>query len=148
MVEVKVKKLHEDAHIPLKAYEADAGFDLYAYIPEGAIRIPAQKNAKIGTGVAVAIPEGYFGAIYARSGLSTKQGLRLANGTGVIDSLYRGELIVPIYNDNPLGSKEIRHGEKIAQLVIHPLPQVIFKEVDNLDETERGEGGFGSTGMG
>jgi dUTP pyrophosphatase len=100
---------------------------------------------KIGTGIAVEIPEGYFGAIFARSGLATKRGLRPANCVGVVDADYRGELIVALHNDTEF-PQEVSEGERIAQLVIIPHLSVRFVEVDDLSSTERGEGGFGSTG--
>ena len=91
------------------------------------------------------IPEGYFGAIFARSGLATKQGLRPANCVGVVDADYRGEVIVALHNDTA-EAREIAAGERIAQIVIMPYLSVEFTEVDNLSSTARGEGGFGSTG--
>ena len=100
---------------------------------------------KIGTGIAVEIPEGYFGAVFARSGLATKRGLRPANAVGVVDSDYRGELIVALHNDTDY-AQEVADGERIAQLVIIPYLPVSFVEVDDLSSTDRGEGGFGSTG--
>lgn len=100
---------------------------------------------KIGTGIAVEIPEGYFGAIFARSGLATKRGLRPANCVGVVDADYRGELIVALHNDTDF-AQEVAEGERIAQLAIIPHLSVRFVEVDDLSSTERGEGGFGSTG--
>jgi len=100
---------------------------------------------KIGTGIAMEIPEGYFGAIFARSGLATKRGLRPANCVGVVDSDYRGEIIVALHNDTEF-PQEVSEGERIAQIVIIPYLPVDFTEVDNLSSTVRGEGGFGSTG--
>ena len=100
---------------------------------------------KIGTGIAVEIPEGYFGAIFARSGLATKRGLRPANCVGVVDADYRGELIVALHNDTDL-VQEVAEGERVAQLAIIPYLPVNFVEVDDLSSTDRGEGGFGSTG--
>lgn len=100
----------------------------------------------MGTGLAVAIPDGYFGAIFARSGLSTKQGLRPANCVGVIDSDYRGEVIVALHNDSN-DCQTYRNGDRIAQLVIMPYLSASFDEVDELDDTERGDGGFGHTGV-
>jgi len=100
---------------------------------------------KIGTGIAMEIPEGYFGAIFARSGLATKRGLRPANCVGVVDSDYRGEIIIALHNDTEF-PQEVSEGERIAQIVIIPYLPVDFTEVDNLSSTVRGEGGFGSTG--
>ena len=146
-VELPIKKLYPNAILPTKAHEDDAGFDLYAYIPGGGVEIPPQQNVKIDTGISIAIPPGYFGGIYARSGISTKRGLRPANLVGVIDSQYRGPIIVALYNDNALVSQVVNTGDKIAQLIIQPIPSVVLKEVDELDDTERGQGGFGSTGI-
>jgi dUTP pyrophosphatase len=100
---------------------------------------------KIGTGIAVEIPEGYFGAIFARSGLATKRGLRPANCVGVVDADYRGELIVALHNDTDQ-LQFVEPGERIAQLVIMPYLSVEFEESDGLNETQRGSNGFGSTG--
>lgn len=99
----------------------------------------------IGTGVALAVPEGYFGGVFARSGLSAKEGLRPANCTGVVDADYRGEVKVALHNDSG-EERVVAPGQKIAQLVIMPFLSVEFEEVADLDETERGQGGFGSTG--
>ena len=151
--EVKITKLREGAQIPTRGSDSAAGYDLRALYPvdkntSGAadiIEIGPHRTVAIGTGLAVAIPEGYFGGIYARSGLSIKQGLRPGNCTGVIDSDYRGELIVGLHNDS-YETKHVKVGDRIAQLIIQPYEAVEFKEVDTLDETERGEGGFGSTG--
>ncbi len=142
---INIKKLDKKAILPSCGSEYAAGLDLYARIPDGTQRIPAGKTRKVGTGIAVEIPRGYFGAIFARSGLATKRGLRPANCVGVIDSDYRGELIVALHNDN--GSTEtIGNGERIAQLVIIPYLDVQWNEVPELEDTERAFGGFGSTG--
>lgn len=103
-------------------------------------------TVKIGTGIAVEIPNGYFGAVFARSGLATKEGLRPANAVGVCDSDYRGEYIVALHNDSDT-PRTVTPGERIAQLVIMPYLQVDFEEVNELSDTVRGEGGFGSTGV-
>lgn len=100
---------------------------------------------KVDTGLAIAIPDGYFGGVFARSGLSTKKGLRPANCVGVIDSDYRGPVMVPLYND-AAAARVIEPGERIAQLIVMPYLAVDFEEVEELGETERGEKGFGSTG--
>ena len=142
---VKIKKFKKNAIIPTKGSKYAAGYDLYACI-ENDVEISSHKTKKIGTGLSIAIPEGYFGAIYARSGLATKQGLRPANCVGVIDSDYRGEYIVPLYNDSN-ETKIIHSGDRIAQLVIMPYLDIEFTEVNDLDETERGLNGFGSTGI-
>ena len=109
------------------------------------IMIAPHSTVKIHTGLAMEIPEGYFGAIMPRSGLATKEGLRLANCIGVIDSDYRGEIIVAIHNDTN-DVKFIKHGDRIAQLSLIKHEEIEFVEVDSLSETERGSGGFGSTG--
>lgn len=144
-MKIEIKKLNENAQIPTRGSERAAGYDLYACIEEESITIPAHSTVKIGTGLAIAVPDGYFGAIFARSGLAAKQGLRPANCVGVADSDYRGEYIVALHNDTD-EDKVIAKNERIAQLVIMPYLSVEFEEVDTLDETERGAGGFGSTG--
>lgn len=137
-----VKKLNENAIIPTRGSEYAAGYDLYAV--EGAT-IPAHSTVKVGTGLAFEIPCNTFAAIFARSGLATKQGLRPANCVGVCDEDYRGEYIVALHNDTN-EDKTIEAGERIAQMVLIPYVAVTFDEVDELEETDRGEGGFGSTG--
>lgn len=141
---IKIKRLSDKAIMPTRGSEYSAGYDLYANI-EQPIAINPHETVKIGTGWAVEIPDGYFGAIFARSGLATKEGLRPANCTGVCDSDYRGEYIVAIHNDSDT-VREITPHERIAQLVIIPYLYVDFKEADELSDTSRGEGGFGSTG--
>ena len=141
---IKIKKLTDTAKTPTRGSEYAAGYDLYADVKEN-VQIKPHETVKIGTGLAMEIPDGYFGAIFARSGLATKEGLRPANCVGVCDSDYRGEYIVAIHND----SEEIRTitaGERIAQLVVMPYLPVTFDEVSELTDTNRGEGGFGSTG--
>lgn len=145
MVNVKVKKIKELAKLPSRGSEQAAGYDLYACLDSNEIAIPAGGVAKIGTGLSIEIPEGYFGGIFARSGLATKQGLRPANCVGVADSDYRGEYIVSLYNDSS-EEQTIGQHERIAQLVVLPYLSVEFEEVDNLSDTVRGDGGFGSSG--
>jgi len=145
-MKVLIKKLREDAVIPTAGSEHAAGYDLYACTGQGEIRIAPHSTEMIGTGLSVAVPEGYFGAVFARSGLATKQGLRPANCVGVCDSDYRGEYIVSLHNDTD-EEKLIKDGERIAQLVLIPHLAVEFSEAEELDETERGAGGFGSTGV-
>lgn len=144
-MQINIKKLSENAKIPTRGSEYAAGYDLYACTYPSFTTIPPQQCAKIGTGISLEIPGGYFGAIYARSGLATKQGLRPANSVGVIDSDFRGEIIVALYNDSD-SWRTVESGERIAQLVITPFLPVEFNEVDNLADTARGVGGFGSTG--
>lgn len=145
MININVKKLKESAKLPTSGSERAAGYDLYACIDSDSVTVAPHSTAKIGTGLAIAVPDGYFGAIFARSGLATKQGLRPANCVGVCDSDYRGEYIIAIHNDTD-EERVIENGDRIAQLVIMPYLAVSFSEVDELDATERGAGGFGSTG--
>lgn len=145
---VNFKKLSDRAVVPVRGSGSAAGLDLCAVINNGAKsqRIPAGATVKISTGVAIEIPDGYFGAIFARSGMATNKGLRPSNCVGVIDSDYRGEIIVALHND--LGEcQTIREGDRIAQLVVMPYLEVQLNEVDELSETVRGAGGFGSTGI-
>lgn len=144
---VNYKKLNDEAEAPAYGSEYAAGMDLSALIQSGAKaqRIPAGATVKIGTGIAMEIPEGYFGAVFARSGMATKRGLRPANCVGVIDSDYRGEIIIPLHNDTDK-CETIHNGDRVAQMIIMPYPGVQLKEVNELVNTERGEGGFGSTG--
>ena len=142
---MKIKKLNYNAIVPTKGSEYAAGYDLYALVEEP-VTIPPHTTCKIGTGIAVAIPHGYFGAIYARSGLATKLGLRPANAVGVVDSDYRGEVIVALHNDSEV-KQTIKNGDRIAQLVVTPYFVCELDVVDDLGETDRGAGGFGSTGI-
>ena len=144
MINVNIKKLNENAVIPSYGSEFAAGADLYACIEKDIIIAPGE-TVMIGTGLAMELPVGYAGLIYARSGLATKRGLAPANKVGVVDSDYRGEIIVALYNHSGT-AQTVAKGERIAQLVIAPVIQVAFGEIDNLDETKRGAGGFGSTG--
>lgn len=141
---IKIKKLNENAIIPTRGSKYAAGYDLYACIDKS-IDIAPHTTAKIPTGLAIQPPRNCFGAIFARSGLATKEGLRPANCTGVCDEDYTGEYIVALHNDSNEW-RTIEPDERIAQLVIMPYIPVSFTEVDSLDETERGSGGFGSTG--
>lgn len=141
---IQIKKLNEKAIIPTRGSQHAAGYDLYACADREVVIAP-HSTVKVGTGIALAIPDGYFGAVYARSGLSSKQGLRPANCVGVIDSDYRGEIIVALHNDTGI-EKSIDKNERIAQLIIMPYLSVEFQVTEELNETERGAGGFGSTG--
>lgn len=141
---IKIKKLTDTAKTPTRGSEYAAGYDLYADVKED-VQIKPHETVKIGTGLAMEIPDGYFGAIFARSGLAAKEGLRPANCVGVCDSDYRGEYIVAIHNDSE-ETRTVTAGERIAQLVIMPYLPVTFDEVAKLTDTNRGEGGFGSTG--
>ena len=150
-MEVKIKKLTETAKLPTRGSEYAAGYDLYADSinigeKDWTLVIEPGQTAKIGTGVAVAIPEGYFGGIYARSGLAIKNGLAPGNCVGVLDADYRGELIVALHNHSNT-SQFVHPGDRIAQLIIQPYASFTWDEVEELDDTERGDGGFGSTGV-
>ena len=143
-MEIGIKKLTKTAQIPMRGSDYAAGYDLYADIDEK-VSVAPHTSVKIPTGLALEIPEGYFGAVYARSGLACKESLRPANCVGVIDADYRGPVMVVLHNDSDQ-TREITQGERVAQLIIMPFLPVLFKEVDDLSQTVRGEGGFGSTG--
>lgn len=153
-MEVEVKKLYDSAVLPTRGSEYAAGLDLYACGYEGnmtdgtdwSVFVNPGDKIKINTGIAIAIPDGYFGGVYARSGLACKNGLAPANKVGVIDADYRGELIVCLYNQSSVPQK-IAKDDRVAQLIIQPYLPVNLKLVDELDETVRGDGGFGSTGI-
>jgi dUTP pyrophosphatase len=142
---VKVKKLREGAIIPTYGSSYAAGADLYACIDTDQAVIRPHETKLIPTGISLEIPEGYGGFIYARSGIATKRGLAPANKVGVVDSDYRGEVMVALHNHSETDAS-IDNGERVAQLVIAPFLAVNFTEADELTDTERGEGGFGSTG--
>lgn len=144
MANIRFKQLNSMATIPSRGSEKAAGYDLYAAISEP-ISIRPHETVKVGTGLSFELPDETFGAIFARSGLATKQGLRPANCVGVCDSDYRGEYIVPVHNDTD-DEQIVQPGERIAQLILMPYIPMIFEEVEELNETERGNGGFGSTG--
>lgn len=139
---MKVKRLYEEALLPTKATEGSAAFDLYAYTEAP---LEPGETFKYKTGVALEIPEGRVGLIFPRSGLSTKFGIRLSNCVGVIDSDYRGEIIVALHNDS-YESYMIYRGDRIAQLMIVDIPKIEIEEVAELSDTKRGIGGFGSSG--
>lgn len=143
-MKINIKRLNDLAKIPTRGSEYAAGYDLYA-ATEYDIEIAPHSTIKVGTGIAMELPEGTFGAIFARSGLATKKGLRPANCVGVCDSDYRGEYIVPLHNDTD-EMMSIAAGERIAQLIVMDFNPVEFNEVDSLNETDRGIGGFGSSG--
>ncbi len=144
MIKVNFKKLNENAIAPTYGTEFSAGADLYA-CEGGEVTINAGESKLIHTGLSLEIPEGYAGLIYARSGIATKRGLAPANKVGVIDSDYRGEIMVCLFNHSS-APQTIADGERIAQMVITPFLKVDYTEVSELSDTERGEGGFGSTG--
>ncbi len=141
---IQIKKMNENAIIPVYATEFSAGADVYALLEEAEIIEPGQSKL-IHTGVAFAIPEGLVGLVFARSGMAAKRGLAPANKVGVIDSDYRGELMVCLYNHGTVAQK-IENGERIAQISFLPYYTAVFEEANELDDTDRGQGGFGSTG--
>lgn len=162
-LDLKIQRLTDTAKLPTKAHETDACFDIYADIPdkkhsgiyykngrveiepgEGVIIYPHQ-TVLIPTGFATEIPHGYWGAIFARSGLASKKGLRPAQGVPVIDEPYRGQWLVPIHNDSE-ETRVIHHGDRICQFMLLPYFNTTITEVDELSSTDRGEGGIGSSG--
>lgn len=157
MIDIKIKRLTDTATLPTKAHPSDACFDIYADLmsdpkyghpdnQENSFCYIAPHQTKlIPTGFATEIPHGYWGAIFARSGLASKQGLRPAQGVPVIDENYRGQWHIPVHNDSDK-LRIIKHGERIAQFTLLPWFEINLTEVDELDETERGANGFGSSG--
>lgn len=143
---VNIKKLNPNAIIPTRGSAFAAGYDLYAHLPSNTtIEIKPHETVKIGTGIAISLPDHTFGAIAARSGLATKQGLAPANKLGIIDEDYRGEIIVALHNHSN-ETRYIENGDRIAQLIVIPYIPVNLEIVDELEQTDRGDGGFGSTG--
>jgi len=142
---IEIKKLNPNATIPTNAHPGDAGYDLCACTND-VVYINPGETVMIPTGLAIAVPAGWFGGIFARSGLASKEGLRPANCVGVADCNYRGEYKVALHNDS-CETRAVLPGQKIAQLVVMPCADILFEEVDELSDTERGEGGFGSTGV-
>lgn len=142
---VRIKKTTPEAVIPTYGSAGAAGADLYALPVGGDITVPPHATVLVHTGIAAAIPEGYVGLIYARSGMASKRDLAPANKVGVIDSDYRGEIMVALHNHGE-DPRTVEPGERVAQLVIAPVMQADFQEADDLDGTARGAGGFGSTG--
>ena len=145
-VKIKFKKLNPNVKDPLKASDSAAGYDMYACLPCDYVDIPPHCTIKIGTGVVMQIDPSYWGGLFARSGLATKEGLRPAKCVGVIDSDYRGEVIFAIHNDTD-SWKKIFNNERIGQFLLFPKIGIIFEEVNKLSDTERGQGGFASTGL-
>ena len=141
---IRVRKLTKSAILPTRGSREAAGYDLYADLSDDAVIAP-HTTRMIDTGLSMEIPEGYFGGIFARSGLASKEGLRPANCVGVVDSDYRGPVMVALHNDSET-PRVVEHGERIAQLVIIPFLSADFIKAETLEETVRGEGGFGSTG--
>jgi len=141
---LQIVRLDKDLPLPAYAHAGDAGMDLYAAAD---VTLQPGNRALVPTGIALAIPLGYAGFVQPRSGQAVRQGLSLVNTPGLIDSHYRGEIKVIAINLDPSEPIEIRRGDKIAQLVVQPVSYAVLVEVDKLDETGRGEGGFGSTGL-
>ena len=143
-MKINIKRLSETAKLPERGSAYAAGYDLFADLQE-TIEIKPHETYMINTGVAMEIPEGYWGGVFARSGLSAKEGLRPANCVGVVDADYRGPVCVALHNDGEV-SRTVVPGQKVAQLVVVPFLAVEFDEVEELTDTVRGAGGFGSTG--
>ena len=144
MSTIRVKKLNENAILPTYGSDEAAGADLYACLDEQITVAPGQ-TVWIPTGLAMEIPKGCAGLVYARSGLACKRGLAPANKVGVIDSDYRGEVMVALHNHGTV-AQTVEHGERVAQLLITPVLTPVYEEVSELSDTVRGVGGFGSTG--
>ena len=140
---VRIKKLNENATVPTYGTEYSAGADLYNL--NEAVTVPAHKTVLIHTGISAEIPEGYAGLIYARSGLASKRGLAPANKVGVVDADYRGEIMVALHNHSDIDAT-VDAGERVAQLVVTPFLKVEYQLAEELSDTVRGAGGFGSTG--
>ena len=143
-ITVPIKRINPDVELPGYAYEGDAGLDLRS--TEDVSLKPFERRL-ISTGLAIAIPEGYAGFVQPRSGLALKQGLSMANTPGLIDAHYRGELKICAINLDPTHTIEVKRGDRIGQLVIQKVPVVKLVDVAELDETDRGAGGFGSSGV-
>lgn len=154
-LDLKIQRLTDTATLPKKAHPTDACFDIYADIPNEefefnghcfkGVRIKPHQTAMIHTGFATEIPHGFWGAIFARSGLASKQGLLPAQGVPVIDEPYRGEWLIPLHNSSN-ETRIIHHGDRICQFMLLPYFDTTLTEVDTLSSTDRGEGGFGSSG--
>ena len=142
---VPVKILRSGAALPTYGTAYAAGADLYACL-DAPVTVEPLQTAVIPTGLAMELPEGFAGLIYARSGLAVKRGLSPVNGVGVIDADYRGEIMVALYNHSSQ-PQTIRHGERIAQMIVTPFLCAQFRQADELSDTVRGAGGFGSTGV-
>ncbi len=142
-MELRVAKLKDEAKVPRRAHEGDAGVDLYACEPA---HLGPGERWSVGTGIAVEIPEGHAGLVLPRSGLARDHGIALVNSPGLIDSGYRGEVRVLLLNTDPAETFRIEPGERIAQLVLAPIALAEPVEVETLTESARGDGGFGSSG--
>ena len=147
VVNVKIKKLYDNTQMPTRADDGSAGMDLYAHLDNDYMRvIKPHTTEMISVGFAMETPNNTYGAIFARSGLASKKGLRPANCVGVVDSTYRGEVFVALHNDTDK-VQQIMNGDRIAQMIIMEYPIVGIIETDTLSETERGDGGFGHSGV-
>ena len=144
MIELPIRRLRPDAVLPQRAYAGDAGLDLAAC---ERVELGPGERATVGTGLAVAIPEGYAGFVQPRSGLATRNGITIVNAPGLVDSGYRGELKVILLNTDAREPFVVEPGMRIAQLVIVPIPEVELVELDELPESERGVRGFGSSAV-
>ena len=142
MIELPIQRLRDDAVVPARAYAGDAGLDLAAC---ERVELAPGERALVGTGLAVAIPEGYAGYVQPRSGLAAKHGISIVNTPGLVDSGYRGELLVNLVNTDQRDAFVVEPGMRIAQLVILPIPELELVEVEELPESERGVRGFGSS---
>lgn len=142
LLNVKIKKVRSTAIAPMRGSDQAAGYDLHA---DRDVEIPPHETVMLKSGLSMEIPDGLFGLVCSRSGLSTKYGLRLANGVGVIDSDYRGEICMPIYNDSSV-PRYIKEGDRVAQIIFVPHIAAEFILKDDLEDTGRGKKGFGSTG--
>jgi len=140
-----IKKLYDDAMIPKQGTDKSAGYDIYSYLESEKKEINPGETYMVHTGISMKIPDGYFGGVYPRSGIASKRNLRLANCVGVIDSDYRGELMVPLYNDSNK-VQIIENKERIAQLIIQPYQSLDIETVEEFDDESNRSGGFGSTG--
>ena len=147
VVNVKIKKLYDNTQMPTRADDGSAGMDLYAHLDNDYMRvIKPHTTEMISVGFAMETPNNTYGAIFARSGLASKKGLRPANCTGIVDASYRGEIFVALHNDTDK-VQQIMNGDRIAQMIIMEYPTVGIIETDTLSETKRGNSGFGSTGV-
>ncbi len=144
MIELPITRLHEDAVLPVQAYTGDAGLDL---VSREHVALPPGSRAVVGTGLAVAIPRGHAGLVVPRSGLAASAGISVVNAPGLVDSGYRGEVKVILLNTDGAETFTVEPGMRIAQLVIVPVPDVAIVEADSLPGSERGDGGFGSSGV-
>jgi dUTP pyrophosphatase len=142
VIELEIMRVRDDARVPARAYAGDAGLDLAACVP---VRLTPGERALVPTGLAVAIPEGYAGFVQPRSGLAASHGIAVVNSPGLIDSGYRGEIQVVLLNTDRDRTFSVEAGERIAQLVVLPVPELSVREVDDLPASERGVRGFGSS---